>query len=238
MNASQPKTKATLIYSGGSDSYTLLHYLLAGELEVDCLSFDYDQRHRKELAYATAECKRLGLRHHVLPIPFLRFLSTTSALTSKTPVPEGFYAADNMKQTVVPNRNMILLAIGASYAINNGCDVLAYGAHAGDHDIYPDCRADFIVAMAQALAICDWKRLQLYAPFTAQDKRGIYAWGLQHGLDYSRAWTCYKGGDLACGKCGSCVERLHAFHDIGNDDPLQYADREYWKTVVNVKERA
>lgn len=230
--------KGTLIYSGGSDSYTLLHFMRAGDIEVEAVSFNYYQRHYRELTYARAECERLGVKRTVLEIPFLNTLSKKSALTSAVPVPEGNYTDESMKQTVVPNRNMIMLSIAAAYALNNDCDVLSYGAHAGDHDIYPDCRTTFIQHMADALNVCDWRKLQLFVPFAGMDKRAIYSWGLQHGLNYAHAWSCYKGDERACGRCGACVERLHAFHDIGERDPMAYSDSEYWRTVVNVKDKA
>jgi 7-cyano-7-deazaguanine synthase len=226
-------SKTALIYSGGSDSFTLLHFLRDAGKDVFPVTFDYGQRHRTEIAYAQKETMRLGItKHAIIALPFLGELSTSSALTSKTQVPEGFYADANMKATVVPNRNMILLAIAAAYALNNECTELAYGAHAGDHDIYPDCRPSFVKAMSRAFALCDWKHLSLSVPFIHQDKRDIYEWGLAHGLDYSHAWTCYNGGDIACGKCGSCVERLHAFARLDAIDPMRYADREFWKTAV------
>lgn len=224
--------RVVLIYSGGSDSYTLLHYLLATHQQVLALSFDYGQRHRVELSYARAECARAGVAHTIVDAGFLRAISRASALTSTTPVPEGFYESDTMRQTVVPNRNMILLSIAAAFALNNGCSSIAYGAHAGDHAIYADCRPAFVHAMQDVLYECDEQPVKLLAPFIGLDKRGIYRWGIDRGLDYARSWTCYKGGELACGKCGACVERLHAFYDIGVVDPAPYADREYFKTVI------
>lgn len=225
-----------VIYSGGSDSFTLLNMLLAHSrahgAKIKAVSFNYGQRHAKELEFAKAECIRNRVEHTIIEIPFLHTLSKGSALTHGTDVPEGFYADENMKKTVVPNRNMIMLAIATAYAINNDCQAVAYGAHAGDHDIYPDCRAVFVEAMSDAIRLCDWSRVKLTVPFIGDDKRGIYAWGLQHGLDYAHSWTCYNGREKACGKCGSCVERLHAFHDIGAVDPLEYEDREYFKTVI------
>ncbi len=230
-------SKVALIYSGGSDSFTLLHFLRDAGKDVLPISFDYGQKHKVELSFATAECMRLQLDHLILPLPFLGIISKASALTGKNVnVPEGYYADDNMKRTVVPNRNMILLSIAAAFALNNDCPELAYGAHQGDHEIYPDCRPVFIDAMRNALHECDWNKLELIVPFEHQDKRDIYEWGLEHKLDYSRAWTCYNGATymepVACGKCGSCVERLHAFDRLGVTDPMRYADRDYWRTVV------
>jgi 7-cyano-7-deazaguanine synthase len=212
--------------------------MLALSHEVHAISFDYGQRHNVELAYAASECDRLKIPHTIIPLAFMRDVSTKSSQTSSTPVPEGFYADSNMRKTVVPNRNMIMLALAAAYAIDNDFENIAYGAHAGDHDIYPDCRAPFINAMSQALKLCDWHDVTLWAPFTAWDKRKIYSWGMVYKLDYTRAWTCYNGraDGVACGRCGSCVERLHAFHDIGKEDPLPYEDKTFYLDAI-AKER-
>jgi 7-cyano-7-deazaguanine synthase len=229
---------AVIIYSGGSDSYTLLHYLRAQKYRIDrALSFNYGQRHKKELQFAAAECKRLNIPHTILDLRMLGDLVGASSSLVKSAdspeVPHGFYAAENMKLTVVPNRNMVMLSLATAYAAAHKIDVVAYGAHAGDHDIYPDCREEFIAAMAHAISLCDWTPPRLIAPFHDRTKASIYSWGLwSYGLDYSRAWTCYEGKQLACGQCGSCVERLHAFAQIHGTDPLKYADRDYWRTVV------
>lgn len=225
-----------VIYSGGSDSFTLLHLLLANGYNVEALSFTYGQRHGdRELFWAEHVCRTLGIAHQTIPLrrSFGTLVAGNSALTDPTKeLPEGFYAQENMRQTVVPNRNMVMLALATAHAIVGKATYLSYGAHAGDHDIYPDCRPAFIEAMQHAVELCDYSPPRLIVPFMSVDKRAIYTWGLQHGLDYTQTWTCYRGIGLACGKCGSCVERLHAFHDIGAKDPLEYEDRDYWKTVI------
>ena len=123
-------------------------------------------------------------------------------------MPEGHYADENMKQTVVPNRNMVMLSLATSYAIGLDADTLLYGAHSGDHDIYPDCRAEFVEQLKKAIDLCDWKPIKLEAPYLNIDKGDIVIRGKELGVDYGLTWTCYKGKDKACGKCGSCVERL------------------------------
>lgn len=227
--------RCTLIYSGGSDSFTLLHWLRTNGYEVDAISVAYGQRHWREINCASTVAHELSVPHQIIDIP-LDTIVVSSALTSRSaPVPEGHYAGENMKQTVVPNRNMVLLALAASYALSRGSTHLAYGTHHGDHEIYPDCRAEFVDAMRKAFRLCDWRSLELITPFLQWDKRLIYAWGTQHGLDYAKTWTCYNGRPNACGRCGSCVERLEAFDLIGKVDPLDYEDREFYKRALDAK---
>lgn len=232
--------KAVCIISGGMDSTTLLHQLAkqpGRDFELFALSINYGQRHVKELACAAIQCAELGVRHKIVDATVLLSLLGGSSLTDDSvAVPEGHYAADNMKATVVPNRNMILLALAAGFGISQCGDddsvLLAYGAHAGDHEIYPDCRFDFVEAMAKVLALADWKKVELYAPFLKLAKTDIVTIGANLGVDFAQTWTCYKGGEIACGKCGTCVERLEAFNTAGRVDPLEYEDRDYWRDVV------
>lgn len=231
--------KAVCIISGGLDSTTLLHTLKNDAEQVFAISINYGQRHKKELDCAREQCALLGIEHQIVDLStVLRPLLSGSSLTDDTiEVPEGHYAADNMKATVVPNRNMMMLAIAAAYGISK-CNkddeylYLAYGAHAGDHDIYPDCRKEFTDNLAKALLLCDWTGVRLYTPFISKTKAQIVKIGLDLGVNFSKTWTCYKGGGVACGKCGTCVERLEAFAQNGVEDPIAYEDREYWKTVT------
>lgn len=211
---------SVVIYSGGMDSFTLLNRVIRDEGvdNVVALSFDYGQRHVKELSLAKGVCFDLKVKHHVILLPALR----GSALTDDVAVPEGHYADENMKQTVVPNRNMVMLSIAASYTIANKHDVVYYGAHAGDHAIYPDCRREFIEAVTNAICIGNYSPCQIVAPYVDLSKGSILAEGLNMGLDYSLTWTCYNGREKACGKCGSCVERLEAFDYCLANDPLEY----------------
>lgn len=222
--------KTVCILSGGLDSTTLLYLLVAQEKKEDihALSFDYGQKHSKEILYAKYHCKKLGVAHGVIDMRkiFDIFPQKSSLISKKIEVPEGHYEAENMKSTVVPNRNMIMLSIAAGYVASLGTDDdvlrIAYGAHAGDHAIYPDCRVEFIDAMKKVLELCDWRQIFLFAPFQRYAKKDILLRGLKMGVDYSKTWSCYKGGKKPCGRCGTCVERLEAFFKAGKEDPLEY----------------
>jgi 7-cyano-7-deazaguanine synthase len=212
------------IYSGGMDSYTLAGFAHENGWLHSCLSFDYGQRHKKELEYARAVTEDWGTPHEFVSLRNLKPHLLGSSLTEDDiAVPEGHYADDNMKLTVVPNRNMIMLSIAIAHAVSHACDTVWFGAHAGDHTIYPDCRPDFTRAMDHAAQIANWRPIRIEAPFQYLTKADILRIG--HGIDlyYGNAWTCYKGGQLACGVCGSCQERLEAFEEIKQPDPLEYA---------------
>ncbi len=220
--SSKPQ-RAVVIYSGGMDSFTVLHKAKQKGYELFALSFNYGQRHSKELDYAAQVCAELNIPHKVVDITAINELVGGSALTSlDIEVPEGDYAEENMKATVVPNRNMILLSLATGYALSLGADRVFYGAHSGDHTIYPDCRPEFVEAVNQVTQICDWQPITVEAPYLYADKIAILKDGLAMGLDYSKTWTCYNGREQACGKCGSCVERLEAFTLNGAIDPLAY----------------
>lgn len=222
------KEKIVAILSGGMDSTTLVYLLVQQGFEVACLSFDYGQRHVKELEAARRTTNRLGLEHVIIPFGAeMKYLISKSALTDTSQdVPQGHYAAENMKATVVPNRNMIMLALAAGYAITFGAKKLAYGAHAGDHTIYPDCRPEFAEAMTKALELCHFDGgIQLIAPFMNITKSDICVIGRDLGVPYQDTWTCYAGLDMPCGVCGSCVERAEAFAFAGIPDPLLQEDK-------------
>ncbi len=216
--------RSVAIFSGGLDSTVLLHELLAGGDEVLALSIDYGQRHRVELTRAQETAARLGVEWRLAELGALRSLLSGSSLTSdEIAVPHGHYAEPSMKVTVVPNRNMILLAVAAGWAISRAADRLAYGAHAGDHSIYPDCRPEFAAAMAGALALADWHKLKLHCPFIAWTKSQIVRRGHELGVDFAATWSCYEGGPRHCGQCGTCTERREAFRHAGVTDPTDYA---------------
>lgn len=214
--------KAVVIYSGGMDSFTLLNRVLRAGKDVHALSFDYGQKHKKELDYAASVCRSLQVPHKVVDITSINQLIATSALTADIDMPEGHYADDNMKQTVVPNRNMILLSLAVGYAVSLEASEVYYGAHGGDHAIYPDCRPLFVEKMNQVCAIANYQAVSIEVPYLHADKGEILADGLAMGLDYSQTWTCYNGREKACGKCGACQERLEAFETHGQSDPLAY----------------
>ena len=213
-----------VIYSGGMDSFTLLHLARSRGLKVHALSFNYGPRHVRELEAARAVCQAGGIPHKVIDIRAMSEVMAGSSLTSDAEVPEGHYEEDSMKSTVVPNRNMILLSLATGYAVTVGAGAVWYGAHGGDHAIYPDCRPEFVEKMDAVCRIANYEPVGIEAPFMALDKGEILAEGLKLGLDYSQTWTCYNGRDKACGRCGSCVERLEAFAAHGLEDPLAYED--------------
>ena len=217
------KPKAVVIYSGGMDSYTVLHLALQQGYKVYAVSFNYGQRHSKELDVAVKVCADLGVSHKLVDITAINQLLQGSSLTStEIDIPTGEYEEDNMKSTVVPNRNMILLSLAIGYAVSLGSTEVFYGAHSGDHDIYPDCRPEFVDAMNIVSSIANYDDVQIISPFLHQTKLTILEVGLNMGLDYGQTWTCYLGQEKACGKCGSCVERLEAFAKVGLTDPVRY----------------
>ena len=222
------REKAVVVYSGGMDSFTLLNRVHREGLEVYPLSFDYGQRHSKELQVASGVCRELGIHHKVVDINAINTLTGGSSLTSDIDVPEGHYEEESMKATVVPNRNMILLSLAVGYAVSIESTKVYYGAHSGDHAIYPDCRPEFVDRMNDVCAIANYDAVEIATPYLDQSKIEILADGLQMGLDYSNTWTCYNGREMSCGKCGACQERLEAFERNGVTDPLEYESHFAW----------
>jgi 7-cyano-7-deazaguanine synthase len=214
--------KVVVIFSGGMDSFTVLNLAVKQGLEVFALSFDYGQRHKKELDYAARACDALGVQHKVVDISAINQLIGGSSLTSDIEVAEGHYEEDSMKSTVVPNRNMILLSMAVGYAVSINASKVYYGAHSGDHAIYPDCRPEFVHKMNDVCAIANYAAVEIVTPYLDVSKTAILTAGLTMGLDYKLTWTCYNGREKACGQCGACQERLEAFTDNGLSDPLDY----------------
>jgi len=218
--------KAVAIISGGMDSVTLAHWLKRVYTDLHLISFDYGQRHHRELERAKYQAQLFGAEHTVIDISGIRPLLKGSALTDDVAVPHGHYAEETMRATVVPNRNAIMLSIAWGLACSNGADVLACGVHAGDHHIYPDCRPEFIEQLGQALLTGTVghrkERLSLIAPFVNKTKTDIAAIGGELGVPFEHTWTCYEGGEVHCGKCGACTERKEAFRDSGVPDPTEY----------------
>ncbi len=213
--------KTLLILSGGMDSATLLYDLIADGDSVEAIGVNYRQRHGKELAYAADLCNGVGVRFDVLDLSSLSgFLTGSSQCDPTVPVPFGKYDELSMKLTVVPNRNMFMLAAAGAVAIARKADRLAYGAHAGDHTIYLDCRPQFVEAMRVAFGICDWHSLGLHVPYLNITKGNICKRGVELRVPYERTWTCYVGGEMPCGQCGACTERAEAFAFADISDPL------------------
>ncbi|REL35476.1 7-cyano-7-deazaguanine synthase QueC [Thalassotalea euphylliae] len=214
--------KVVVIYSGGMDSYTVLNRAIKDGMEVYPLTFDYGQRHVKEIDCAAAVCKSLNVPHKVIDISAINQLLAGSSLTDDIEIPEGHYEEESMKSTVVPNRNMILLSLAVGYAVSVGASKVYYGAHSGDHAIYPDCRPEFVEKMNDVCQIANYEAVEIYSPYLSVSKTAILTDGIAMGLDYSQTWTCYNGREHACGKCGACQERLEAFRDNNATDPLTY----------------
>lgn len=226
---------AVTILSGGMDSATLAFAVRSIDPEFNYekqhfVSFNYGQRHVKELDCARAIAKFLDSQHTVIDLSQVGPHLKGSALTDGVEMPEGYYAEENMRLTVVPNRNAIMLSIAWGIAEGEKADAVFYGAHAGDHDIYPDCRPEFVEALSGAFRSGTFgdKPVGIYAPFLNIDKAEILRRGLSMGVPYELTWTCYKGDSVACGVCGSCQERLWAFDQVGKEDPLPYESRKLY----------
>ncbi len=217
--------KTVVIFSGGLDSTTLLYSLKADNHEIYSLSIDYGQRHSIELQYAENTVRRLGIPHRMINLKSVAQLFHDSCLTNQSlGVPEGHYEEEKMRLTVVPNRNMILLSIAASWAISLKADTISYAAHSGDHAIYPDCRPEFTDAMDRAIQLADWHSVKLFRPFIDLAKSDIVKMGSKLSVPFDQTWSCYKGNDLHCGCCGTCIERREAFYLAGITDPTEYAE--------------
>ncbi len=214
--------KVVIIYSGGMDSYTVLHQARQQGYNVHAVSFNYGQRHNKELEYARCVTDKYQIPHKIVDISSINQLLSGSSLTDDIDVPEGHYEEDSMKSTLVPNRNMILLSLAVGYAVSIKAEAVYFGAHSGDHAIYPDCRTEFVDAMNAVCKIANYEAIEVRAPFLKTNKIDILKVGIALGLDYGETWTCYNGREKACGKCGSCQERLEAFAKHGITDPLEY----------------
>ena len=217
------QSKTVLIYSGGIDSTVLLYDLLNSGHDVQALSVNYGQRHIKELDCAKSLCNQLNVEHHVADLTALNPLLSGSSLTSPhVQVPEGHYEDESMKATVVPNRNMILLSIATGWAMSTGASSVSYAAHSGDRAIYPDCREEFADAMNGVMEIAGWDKVSLNRPFSSLTKADIVKLGDELGVPFEQTWSCYKGGQVHCGVCGTCVERREAFQLAGVTDPTIY----------------
>lgn len=228
--------KILALCSGGLDSVVLAHKIAdKGDL-AGLVSFHYGQRHKKELLFSKECANTLGVPHTVIDIEDFGRLLSGSALTDQMDVPDGHYTEDSMKVTVVPNRNAIMLTMACGVACAQGLDGVATAVHGGDHYIYPDCRPGFIKAFAemQSHALEGMADIKLYTPFLEKDKADIVREGARLGTDFTATWSCYKGAEHHCGRCGTCVERQEAFAIAGVEDPTVYEDTHFWKAACNV----
>jgi 7-cyano-7-deazaguanine synthase len=215
--------KVVVLLSGGMDSVTAFYDARQAHEVVGAVSFHYGSKHNdREIFFAAQHAVRCGVPHSVIPLAFVGDLFKSDLLQSGGEIPRGHYEEQTMKKTVVPFRNGIMLSIAAGYAESLEAQGLVIAAHAGDHAIYPDCREDFMGAMGEAIRLGTYAQVELLRPFIAMTKADIAARGAQLGVDYSRTWSCYVGGDVHCGECGTCVERREAFLLAGVPDPTQY----------------
>lgn len=214
-----------IIVSGGMDSITLL-YERKDEIALG-ISFDYGSNHNaREIPFARMHCERLGIRHLVINLSFIHQYFKSSLLSGADKIPEGSYDDDNMKSTVVPFRNGIMLSIAVGIAESEGLTKVFIANHGGDHAIYPDCREEFIEAIDAASQAGTYEHVRILAPYTNITKTDIALRGKQLEIDYSETWSCYKGGKVHCGKCGTCVERKQALREAGLEDTTQYESNE------------
>jgi 7-cyano-7-deazaguanine synthase len=229
--------KTIVICSGGLDSVSLAHMVAANRKLTGLVSFDYGQRHRKELDYAALCAKRLDVPHDIIDMRGIGAALTGSALTDDVDVPDGHYAEETMRVTVVPNRNAIMLTVAYGIAAARGDQAVATAVHGGDHFIYPDCRPDFTQAFEfmQYMALDGYADVSLYTPFVHRSKADIVTEGQRHNTPFAETWSCYKGGVHHCGRCGTCVERREAFDLAGVADPTQYDDPDFWAEAVKRK---
>lgn len=217
--------KVVVLLSGGLDSVTALHEALREHEVVAALSFDYGAKHHgRELPMAARQCVRAGIPHVTAPLSFVAEEFVSSLLVAGGEIPDGHYEEASMKSTVVPFRNGVMLSVAVGFAESRGAEGVVIAAHSGDHAIYPDCREEFFEPMARAIREGTYARIELLRPFVAMDKAAIVRRGAELGVDFGATWSCYKGGDIHCGTCGTCVERREAFQIAGVADPTVYAE--------------
>ena len=218
---SRMEKDSVIILSGGMDSVTLLHY--RRERIALAVSFDYGSNHNeREIECAREQCGILGIEHIVIPFSFMSQYFSSSLLSGAESIPEGHYEDSNMKSTVVPFWNGIMLSVACGLAESRGLKHVMMANHGGDHAIYPDCRAEFVASMSEAMRCGTYDGVTVSAEFTGITKTDIARLGARLGVDYSKTYSCYKGRARHCGKCGTCVERKEAFRDAGLEDPTEY----------------
>lgn len=241
-----------VVFSGGLDSTTLLYKQYWGQGVAAAVSFNYGQRHEKELQQAKKIAEGLGIEWILIDLSQTGLVEalqgSTSLIKGGEEVPEGHYTEENMKSTVVPNRNMMMISIAGAIAVAKGANSVSVGVHSGDHAIYPDCRTEFINSSSTTLHLAnegmsDLKMGSVEAPFVNVDKTEIARQAFRFGVPIEETWSCYKGGENHCGRCGTCVERLEALNDayeslsekekaLYGRDRTVYEDNEFWKKAT------
>lgn len=212
---------SVIILSGGMDSVTMLYEFK--ERIALAVSFDYGSNHNaREIPFAHQHCMDLGIRHIVIPLEFMSKYFKSSLLEGPEAIPEGHYEDENMKSTVVPFRNGIMLSIAVGIAESAGLKHVMMANHGGDHTIYPDCREEFVNSFSEAARTGTFVGVTLLSPYTNLTKADIARKGKELGVDYSKTWSCYKGGVVHCGRCGTCVERREALAEADIEDPTEY----------------
>lgn len=211
-----------IILSGGMDSVTLLHEY---DYDIDmAVTFNYGSKHNeKEIVFAREHCQQLSINHIQIDLKFINEHFKSDLLKTGNEIPDGHYEDESMKRTVVPFRNGIMLSIAIGIAESYNLNKVYIGNHAGDHAIYPDCRAEFIFAMSSAAQRGTYNNTKIISPYQYLSKRDIALRGKKMGVDYSKTWTCYKGKEFHCGKCGACTERREALEGF---DKTNYYDNQ------------
>lgn len=211
--------KALVVFSGGLDSTVALYWAKKNYDEVATISFNYGSKHNEqEYRHALKTCEKLQVKNTRINLEFINHYFKSDLLKSGNDIPEGYYTAENMKSTVVPFRNGIMVSIAAGFAESTGCDVIILGNHAGDHTIYPDCTPEFINGIKEAVKCGTQKKIEVVSPFCNITKTDIVKLGKELGVDFSLTYSCYKGGEKHCGKCGTCTERIEAFKEAGVEE--------------------
>jgi 7-cyano-7-deazaguanine synthase len=215
--------KRAIIYSGGMDS-TVLLYAFRQEIDL-AITFDYGSKHNhKEIESAFYHTQKVNVPHLVMDLKSIGALLESDLLKQGGEIPDGHYEEENMKKTVVPFRNGIMLSVAVGIAESTKLEGVFIANHAGDHAVYPDCRMEFIGPMNEAAIAGTYNNVAIYTPFLNMTKREIAQKGKQIGIEFENTWSCYKGGDMHCGRCGTCVERIEALLGF---DPTEYEDTEY-----------
>lgn len=215
--------KVVVLVSGGMDSVVVLYHAARIHEVVAAVSFHYGSKHNdREIPFAKWHAENLGVRHMVMPLAFMGEQFESDLLKKGGPIPKGHYEEDSMRKTVVPFRNGIMLSIAAGFAESKGAIGVVIATHSGDHAIYPDCREAFMRTMGEAIRLGTYGQLEILRPFISMTKADIASRGQALGVDFSKTWSCYVGGQTHCGECGTCIERREAFLLSGVPDPTVY----------------